>query len=490
MNIGKEVVDKIKGWDGYNQAELNNDVELNNLIELIVNELKSSYVQGNGPDWEAKLYKQGDYPLLPSDMQNIIKRLICNNPRIDSTLMARMLKQNKIYGLEMDINRTISDSDVINFDIKLPELDYIKENLVYGNPKIQKQIQKKVVIPYYKYLKDHKDESLSGIEIPQKLIENSRKIISPNLPKGMRDYVVSEYYLYNILNLNKQDVQNQILSQYAESSAHKLFGKRDGIKRVVDYLSVNSERNIEETDIELLKIRSLLAGISTQLYMNSRNLKGKTPEQIEDIIKQGYQLYTRVESNMDPTYEVDKYGYRTVDVAINNQDVLLHINGNNIKRAMANLSTSIQSLIQRSNELNEEEYMREVAKLHFRYISIHPFRDSNGRIGRNIINMLLASKGRMFVLDRKDKNQYNIIMNEMRNKIPLQDYLNSLADNPSVCEEYENNTCSDLTEFMFDHTYLYTENIHKEQEEESMRRWAKENQITTEFNNVQENVIE
>lgn len=481
MNIGREVVSKIRGWDGYKQPELNSDVELNNLIELIANELKSSYVQGNGPDWEAKLYKKGDYHLLPTDMEDIIKKLISYNPKIDATLVARILNQKRIYGLGMNVDRTISDTDVISFDVNLPELDYIKNNLVYGNPKLQKQFQKKIVKPYCKYLKDHKDESLTGIEVPQELVEKSRKIISPNLPKGMRDYVVSEYYLYNVLNLNRKEVQNQILSQYANNSnkgIRHLFEDKEETKKVVELLSINSEKNIEETDIELLKLKSLLAGISTQLYMNSRNLAGKTPQEIEDIIKRGYQLYTRVESNMDTTYNVDENGYRTVNVGLGNQDVLLHRDGDNIKRAMVNLTTSIEQLISKSKTLNEEEYMKEVAKLHYRYIAIHPFRDSNGRIGRNIINMLLAGRGKMFVLDRKDKDEYSKVMNEMREKIPLQEYLNALADNPELCDKYENSTCNKLTEFMLEHTHLYTENIQKKQEQESIERWKKANHKT------------
>ena len=87
--------------------------------------------------------------------------------------------------------------------------------------------------------------------------------------------------------------------------------------------------------------------------------------------------------------------------------------------------------------MSEEEYIKKVGMLHFRYISIHPFRDSNGRTSRNLINMLLAPKEKILIIDRKDKKEYLSKMNEMRNKLPLQTYLESLSTNPNLCENYE-----------------------------------------------------
>ena len=40
---------------GFSQFELENNSSVNNLIELIVIELKPSYVSGDGPEWEKKL---------------------------------------------------------------------------------------------------------------------------------------------------------------------------------------------------------------------------------------------------------------------------------------------------------------------------------------------------------------------------------------------------------------------------------------------------
>ena len=67
------------------------------------------------------------------------------------------------------------------------------------------------------------------------------------------------------------------------------------------------------------------------------------------------------------------------------KDVLLHKNGNNIKESMGYLCKSIVNLSEEEQNLSDEEYIKKAGMLHFRYISIHPFRDSNGRTGRNLM---------------------------------------------------------------------------------------------------------
>ena len=115
--------------------------------------------------------------------------------------------------------------------------------------------------------------------------------------------------------------------------------------------------------------------------------------------------------------------------------------------------------------------------LHFRYIYIHPFRDSNGRTSRNMINMLLSQKGKMFVLDRQDKKDYLSKMNEMRNHISLQQYLNCLSENSIECKQYEELSCSELTEFLMKHVHNFTEDIYGDAQARSMRRWEERNLV-------------
>ena len=239
-------------------------------------------------------------------------------------------------------------------------------------------------------------------------------------------------------------------------------------------INTSSRNNFYECNESLSKLNTILSDVSAEVYMSSIDLKGKNPKEIEEILQKGYYLYNEQKLN-DMTYKVDEDGYRTVNVGLGKKDVLLHKNGNNIKESMGYLCKSIVNLSEEEQNLSDEEYIKKAGMLHFRYISIHPFRDSNGRTGRNLMNMLLAQRDKMFMIDRKDKSEYLAKMNEMRAKIPLKKYLNSLSSNPEICENYEENACGELTTFLAKHTYDLKTDIRKVSEKENMENWKQRN---------------
>ena len=449
---------------------------------MIINELKSSYILGEGPDWESKLFVAGNNMLVPEELREIIEQLLSEQPKINSKQIARFFRQREINGLNVDINRTVTEDGIIKFDATFPELYYMALNVV-ENTKMQKKIQDKVLKPFLKYIKKHSrqitDQESTPLEIPIETINEMRKILKNNPPRGMDEQTIAEYYIYNILNLGDINIQRNAISQNTmqlEPSGINLFTRRRlELQNLIRIANIQTRQNINNSYSSLNQLTSVLFGISSQLYMNSQTLEDKSPEQIEEILKKSYFLYTRAEAN-DFTYNVDENGYRTVDVGLGDQDVLLHRDGNNIKKAMVNLTTSMKELVSEAETISEDEYLKRVAMLHFRYISIHPFRDSNGRIGRNIVNMLLKPKGKMFIVDRADKNEYLKKMNEMRKKIPLNYYLYCLSENPSECEKYEAKSCEELVHFFMKSTHSYTEgDIHKKISAERVETWENNN---------------
>lgn len=478
MNIGKRVTDEMKK-DGLSQMELDNDIRINNLIEIIANELKSSYIDGDGPEWETKLLVQGENPLLQDDIKKIMKQIFSKNPKLSNESLSKFLKQRNVPNLKFNVLKDVSEKDIVRFDFDFPELDYIKSNLVNGDEKIQKKVYKKVIKPFYKYLKNsNKKNSNKPVEIPKKAIKNMEKIIESNMPNQMNSQAVSEYYIYNILGLGTMELQESLLNQKCLQlySKSRLANYRDEMDNVKVMVGNQSRENVFETYRGIDEFKSLLSKITAELYMNTISLKDKSPKGIEDILKKGYELYTE-KDRKDRTYNTDEDGYRTVNVGFGNRDVLLHKNGDNIKKSMINLTTSIAELIKEEPNISEDEYLKRAGMLHFRYISIHPFRDSNGRTGRNMLNMLLAEKDRFLLINRKDKMDYLNAMNEMRSNIPLKEYLNDLSENPKECEKYEEIYCDKLTGFLKEHTHNFVEDAHQKEEQKSMERWENRNFI-------------
>lgn len=417
---------------------------------------------------------------MQDDLREIIKSLFSSNPKLTSSQISKVLGQKKVNGLVLNINRTISNDGIVKFSYDFPELNFIEKNIIDGNNKIQNKISKKILKPYYKYLKKSQssiNKVPGGLQVPKKLKERLEKIISSNIPEGMDGKVVSEYYLSNILKLDDNElqkalIQSKALQVYSKNNIFK--NNRDEFENALNMINTSSRNNFYECNESLSKLNTILSDVSAEVYMSSIDLKGKNPKEIEEILQKGYYLYNEQKLN-DMTYKVDEDGYRTVNVGLGKKDVLLHKNGNNIKESMGYLCKSIVNLFEKEQNLSDEEYIKKAGMLHFRYISIHPFRDSNGRTGRNLVNMLLAQRDKMFMIDRKDKSEYLAKMNEMRAKIPLKKYLNSLSSNPEICENYEENACGELTTFLAKHTYDLKTDIHKVSEKENMENWKQRN---------------
>ena len=257
---------------------------------------------------------------------------------------------------------------------------------------------------------------------------------------------VCDIYIYDILGLENKCLQKNSL--VPKSNIFSFFNnKKLEMQNVKNQVHALSDMNLQKYASKYEELQSLLQGFSGQFYMHSQSLKGKTPEQIEEILKEGYSLYTKVQANNQKTkdeYIVDEHGYRMLDVAFVGRDVLLRRNDDNIKKAMENLTTDISNLVNNAQNLTDSEYITEVAKLHYRYILIHPFRDSNGRIGRNLINQMLAEKNKMFVLEKQDKSTYLNIMNNMITNIPNPTYLHALSSNPDYCRTMESKYANNL----------------------------------------------
>lgn len=125
--------------------------------------------------------------------------------------------------------------------------------------------------------------------------------------------------------------------------------------------------------------------------------------------------------------------------------------------AMKPLSTDIISLAQNAGNMSKNEYIKQVALIHFRYINIHPFSNGNGRTGRLLANMLLKEQGILFNIESPEaKNEYLQAMNAVEHSV-LQhinpaDYLANLYTNPDANKAIEEISISTLSDFIKAHS--------------------------------------
>ena len=104
-------------------------------------------------------------------------------------------------------------------------------------------------------------------------------------------------------------------------------------------------------------------------------------------------------------------------------------------------------LIENADGMSKEEYIRQVAKMHFRFIHIHPFPDGNGRTARAISNIFLEKKGMCAVFDKKTKSDYAKQVGWLSNEDIIK-YKEALCSDEKICDEIENKTIYKLEEYI------------------------------------------
>ena len=90
--------------------------------------------------------------------------------------------------------------------------------------------------------------------------------------------------------------------------------------------------------------------------------------------------------------------------------------------------------------MENETYIKEVIRIHYRFLRISPFESGNGKTARALVNMLLQSKG-MIGIFRKEKRKEYIEYIVKANKIIKPNeckYIEALIKNLMECIETEN----------------------------------------------------
>ncbi len=137
------IIDRLSS-KGFSKLELENNTSVNNLIELIVNELKSSYILEMDQNGKQNCLLHGENPILQDDLKKVIKELFSSNPKLTSSQISQILQQKQVDGLELNINRMVSNDGIVNFEYDFPELVFIDKNVIDNN-KTQNQINKKSI---------------------------------------------------------------------------------------------------------------------------------------------------------------------------------------------------------------------------------------------------------------------------------------------------------------------------------------------------------
>lgn len=201
-------------------------------------------------------------------------------------------------------------------------------------------------------------------------------------------------------------------------------------------------------------ISQIYSDVEAQLIAYSTDITKLTPNQIEQTIKQinrSSLQYERLKQYIGDN------GYRTANVGLSGNSLEL-LKKEYVKDAMSTISKDIYELVQHSSAINNEEYLRRAVGLHYRFLRIHPFPNSNGRTARALLNMITIPKGILvnFDKDLKDR-QYKMALNESNMEMDAKGYLQAMQNNSTDLTSMEFSTELPLYRFVKEYGIIETQ---------------------------------
>lgn len=409
-----------------------------------------------------KLYNSEYHSFTREELRPIAKNFLLHK----DTNLFHKLRTNCSESLATDF--LIDDSG--KFNVVIPHLSFFCSPLQCYDEKASKQFEKKVLKPYAKQIS--KGKPLSD-KFTQKLQNRIVKMLKPTNDNSNLNELYSKYIVDSILN-NPDFIKQTIQSTENKPSAEKFlssFSKSSAISQTLKQDFLSNKFNRSSIPDSFLSVNNLYYTSRTTLSALSIDLQSTSPEALEQ------HLISLNDSLLQETGKLSVYykpgQYREQPVEVGQKSLVLNgdkgfVDGfdsqctERISKAMTPLSQDIIALAQNSDNMSQDEYIKQVALIHFRYINIHPFSDGNGRTGRLLTNMLLKEKGILFNIESPEaKKEYLEIMNSVENNVlkhmQPSEYLKNLYTNPDANKAVEEASISSLSDFIASHSFVPSE---------------------------------
>ena len=455
-NTATEILNLIKNNEGIEKDVIfNPDIELEKLIEIILSECRCSIIDKNGN--YTRMGSSTDIRII----KLLIKILMSNLNEIPPEIVSIALtkedvigpfkkvkfqkgydESNKIYLFNMEdifpyeFNVGIFKSDVefrekcMNLIIK----PYVKK-IIYKNPELMRKspitsyFNKYILSPLFPEKED--EELIKGlIEILNDTIKVENKELVEN---------IANYIYINIMNNNF--FIKELINKTMDATELQKLGKISiGFNGLVESMSYETIQMIELRNFpygEMFSIKNTFYTIIAVLESLCMDFEELDENEILANIEKINRYYDVRNRNSKP----EQTKYRLQEVQSNKYglpDEFVKVE--NINKSMQNLCKMIKVLVNKKDEIPKETYIKEVFRIHYRFLKIHPFESGNGRTARAIANILLQSKGLVGIFSKERRKEYleyieeaNKIIKENENK-----YLTALSEKTLECIEMEN----------------------------------------------------
>ncbi len=443
------------------------DKETGKIIDVIVNECKSLARNSEG-----KLQKY-ESELSIGHIREIVDQLMSDRNTIGSVQAGVVMRDNGILGLakELKVTKTVDEQGKLKLDIEKPFPDNFRDILTgtYN----EKELKEKIIKPYVAGLCEGNEELSKRHAWSRRLHPfRPRKLSTAELQKRYLKYLekntdldeekrenMSRYFVGNILGSDriKSDIiTDEINGTGITKKGEKIHNSYTGMLQNMAVNVIDIMAGIANPNDRLTEIENIYSNIDEQLEALSTELV-PDPKQIEETIVN----LNRTVNNKDKELTKDD-GYRSANVTFgrNNTESVGLLENEFVPQAMKLYAKDMADFLENSSQISDEEYIKQVAKFHFRFIRIHPFIDGNGRTARAITNSLLSNRDLCATFEKYTKSEYIKYMDSVVTDYDT--YNKGLYTDQSICSKMEDENIQNLAEYITKKCQLDEKDIEQE----------------------------
>lgn len=425
------------------------DKETGKIIDVIVNECKSLIRNSEG-----KLQKY-ESELSIGHIREIVNQLMSDRNTIGSVQAGVVMRDNGILGLakELKVTKTVDEQGKLKLDIEKPFPDNFKDILTgtYN----EKELKEKIIKPYVAGLCEENEELSKRHAWSRRLNPfRPRKLSTAELQKRYSKYLekytdldeekranMSRYFVVNILGSDriKSDIiTDEINGTGITKKGEKTHNSYTGMLQNMTVNVIDIMAGIANPNDRLTEIENIYSNIEETIVNLNRTVNNKDKELTKDD------------------------GYRSANVTFgrNNTESVGLLENEFVPQAMNLYTKDMADFLENSSQMSDEEYIKQVAKFHFRFVRIHPFIDGNGRTARAITNSLLSNRNLCVIFEKYTKSEYIKYMDSVVTDYDT--YNKGLYTDQSICSKMEDENIQNLAEYITKKCQLDEKDIEQE----------------------------
>lgn len=431
------------------------NLEIQKIVDIVLSECRCSIIDKNGN--YARYGSSTDIRII----KMLIQKMISNSNEISPEVVAMALTKEGVIGpfQKIEIEKKY-DKKNKKYDIEMEEVfpNEFHVNMFKNDIELREKLINETIKPYVKNIVFENDVLMSKSPImsyinkyivrlfsPQKKDEELIQALKINLKKKLPNTSdklienISNYIFINIMN-NKFFKQELIDRTIGTTELQKLGKISIGFSSLIENMSYETLQMLELRNFpygEIISIKDTFFTLVAVLEALSSNFENLNEDEIMKKIEEINKRYNTTNKNKNDI----EVKYRTKEIVNSKYGSNSEfVNANGVKTGLLNICKMIKVLLSKKDEIDSETYIKEVLRIHYRFIKVQAFESANGRTARAITNIMLQSKGLIGIFRKEKRSDYFASIEEANKLIKQNEvsYLDALINNPMECTELEN----------------------------------------------------